>query len=328
MAGRWLHPHPRHLGEGLGGPQRRLRANPNFETSGAHQTPGPIEPVVGQAMNQLSIGNCPAVQRVAKSWKPQDWNRARERAHRAYARKVKDIADAAATGLRVNRFIRNFLGDPEVRLSAALRALGGHPGPHEAFALRDQINCWATDYPPVSWYPKRKSSGGFRPICRLPPTLKATHYMVAAIIGAQRGEAETLFGIPGRGIANAMVGLKALQNRGFVHLARTDIVNCFQSIDPDSLYQLPLPTEVIRQTLDYRTLKFTRDHHQFASPAQSGGISLVRDQYHNASGPTGLLQGSFWRGYLRAYPRQKMPGSWFVLTTSLLRPEPPTKAGR
>ncbi|MFN3722862.1 MAG: hypothetical protein ACK4VZ_07460 [Paracoccaceae bacterium] len=260
-------------------------------------------------MDQLSIGNCHSVQRVAKSGTAQQWNQDREHAHRVYANKLEDITNAAASGKRVNHAIRNFLGNPKVRLSAALRALGGQPGPKETLALWDQINCWATNCSPVFWYPKRKSSGGTRPICVLPPTLKAKHYMLASVIGALLPDTETLFGIPGRGIADALVELKALQCRGFSHLAKTDIVNCFQSIDPDTLFQLPLPMEVIRQTLDHRNLTFTRDQNQFASQAHSGNSSLVRTQHHNASGPSGLLQGSPASGIILARLLQGIPTS-------------------
>lgn len=250
-----------------------------------------------------------ALQPVAKEWAAPDWHRERERAHRIFKQHAEAIANAPANGKKISRTVRDFLGDPKVRLSAALRALGGQPEPAEAFALRNRLNLWAGSYPPVVWYPKKKSSGGFRPICILPPALKAAHYMLGTIIGALLPDTRTLYGIPGRGVADALRELKALQNTGFVHLAKTDIVDCFQSIDPDALYQLPLPMEVTRQTLDYRNLTFTGERDTQGARAFAGNPSRVYGHPHKASGPTGLLQGSPASSIILAWLLKDIPTS-------------------
>lgn len=257
----------------------------------------------------FSPPSAPTLQPVAKEWTAQAWNRKKDSVHRAFQRHARNIAGAPENGIRLVRAVHDFLGDPETRLSAALRALGGEPGPEEAFALRDRVNRWAGGYAPVVWYPKTKSNGDFRPICILPPALKAAHYMLSAVIGARLPETRTLYGIPGRGVADALRELKALQNAGFVHLAKTDIVNCFQSVDPDALYQLPLPMEVIRQTLDYRNLTFTGGMRQHASQAFAGCSPLVYGQSHKASGPTGLLQGSPASSVILAWLLKDIPTS-------------------
>jgi hypothetical protein len=250
-----------------------------------------------------------SVQPVAKTWTAQDWNRERERAHRAFNRKAAEIANASANGNATSRKVREFLGDSKDRLSAALRALGGQPESFEAFTLRNQINLWAEGYPPVNWYWKKKGSGGHRPICILPLALKAAHIMLAAVIRAVLPETSTLYGIPGRGVADAARNLKTLQNTGFVHLAKADVVNCFQAIDPDALYQLPLPMEVIRQTLDHRNLNIAGEADQ-NSCRQTGGCFLpAYGQSHKASGPSGLLQGSPASSIIFAWLLKNIPTS-------------------
>lgn len=260
-------------------------------------------------MDDMEMDHGTSVQRVARSWSSEDWNRKRERSHRAYALQVQGIADATANGNRLNRAVRKFLRDPEVRLSAALRVLEGDPSPQDAFALRNAVNCWGQSFPVVTWYPKPKSSGGFRPICILPDALKATHYMLASVIGALLPPTETLFGVPGRGSAEALLELKALQNSGFRHLAKTDIISCYQSVNPDSLYQLPLPEEVIRRTLDHRQMTFTRDRYRGLSQGSYRTSSLRLSRLHNASGPSGLLQGSPASAIILAWLLKGIPTS-------------------
>lgn len=240
----------------------------------------------------FSPPSAPTLQPVAKEWTAQKWNRQRNKAHRAFVAHVRAIANASANGTRSTRAVRAFLRDPEALLSAALRALGGEPGPEEAFALRDRLNLWSGTNEPVRWYLMSKQSGGYRHICILPPDLKAAHYMIGAAIAAQLPAVPTLYGIRHRGVADALRELKTLQNAGFFHLAKTDIRDCFQSVDPDALYQLPLPMEVIRRTLDHRNLTFAGAGNQNASQAIAGYSSSVYPPYHKASGPSGLLQGS------------------------------------
>ena len=257
----------------------------------------------------LSLPSAPPLQPVAKVRTVKEWSRDKDRAHRVFHSKATAIAQAPENGKKVKNAVREFLGDPNVRLSATLRALGRQPDPTEAFDLRNRVNCWATGYPPVVWYPKKKSSGGYRPICKLPPAMKAAHYMLAAIIDALLPETRTLYGIPGKGVADGLRELKALQNAGFVHLAKTDIVNCFQSVDPDTLYQLPLPMEVIRRTLDYRNLTFIGGANQNASQVFLGYSSCVYDRLHKASGPKGLLQGSPASSVILAWLLKDIPTS-------------------
>ncbi|MGA0615653.1 reverse transcriptase domain-containing protein [Paracoccus sp. KR1-242] len=221
------------------------------------------------------------------------WPRDQGKAHDIFARRKARIADRFAAGQRTNSDVRAFLNDRQVRLSAALRALGGKRSRQQADDLRDTVNAWPEASCPVLWFSKPKRVGGSRPICILPPNLKAVHYMIAAVIDAHMPRDGSLYGIPGTSRDGAARALKTLQNSGFSHLAKADIKDCFQSIDPDSLYQLPLPTEVIRRTLDHRSLTFTRTSD--ANARRSGAsFGYSRGSYVscNPSGPQGLMQGS------------------------------------
>ncbi len=80
--------------------------------------------------------------------------------------------------------------------------------------------------------------------------------MIAAAIAAQMPPSVPLYGILGASRDYAARAIKAIQNAGFTHLAKTDIRDCFQSVDPDALYSLPLPQEVIRTCLDPRNLTY------------------------------------------------------------------------
>lgn len=222
------------------------------------------------------------------------WPHDKGKAHENFTQSKGRLATLFATNQRTLPDVRSFLYDRQVRLSAALRALGGDPTRQQAYDLRDQVNAWAEAYSPVAWYPKPKRNGGSRLISVLPPDLKAVHYMIAAIIDAHMPFAPSLYGIPGASRDDAARALKTLQSSGFHHLAKADIRDCFPSINPDALYQLPLPKEVIRQTLDYRTMTFTRASDDgskgaFADCRHSRGVSYDN---RNPSGPQGLLQGS------------------------------------
>ncbi|PRY19288.1 reverse transcriptase (RNA-dependent DNA polymerase) [Aliiruegeria haliotis] len=241
----------------------------------------------GQSAQHLQM------QRVATPHTDREWRREHGRAYATYRKLAHAIAMATASGKRLNPVVRNFLRNPQVKMVAALKALGGETDRETIVALQSRINAWATDYLPIEWHFKRKPNGTQRPICILPPELKAVHYMVAEVIKQQFVGDATLFGVSGASRDDLARALKVLQNTGYVYLAQTDIVDCFQSIDPDALYQLPIPEEVTRQALDIRNLEaIHRDNHATSPvyrdyPSYRGHVIS-----HEASGPKGLMQGS------------------------------------
>ncbi|MDF3907263.1 reverse transcriptase domain-containing protein [Paracoccus sp. AS002] len=251
------------------------------------RTPCPVQPVATVRTKPSAPVQPVATQHDAR------WPRDQGKAHDIFARRKARIADLFAAGRRTMPDVRAFLNDRQVRLSATLRALGGDPSRQQAHDLLDGVNAWAEACSPVRWYAKQKRTGGSRPICILPPDLKAVHYMIAAVVGAQLPPSAALYGIPGASRDDAARDLKKLQNSGLRHLAKADIKDCFQSIDPDALYQLPLPKEVIRQTLDHRCMTFTESsERKMKGASANSGHSRVSCVPRNPSGPQGLLQGS------------------------------------
>ncbi|MEO1951786.1 hypothetical protein [Thioclava sp.] len=252
------------------------------------------------------------LQPVATSGRERHWRSEQGRAHGIFARKKARIAEVAATGRRkrVGSAVRDFLRDDEVKLSAALRAMGGNPDRTAAMQLRSRLNAWAKSYAPLGWEPALKSIGSLRPICkRIPLELKAVHYMLAAAVEAQFAPSVPLYGVPGYSREDAAFALKALQNAGFRHLAKTDIRDCYQNVNPDVLYQLPLPKEVIKHALDTRNLTFERlegqqDLRGSCGSYYSQGKTPTQDI---ASGPRGLMQGSPASGIILAWLLNDIP---------------------
>ncbi|SHK41947.1 hypothetical protein SAMN05444000_12842 [Shimia gijangensis] len=222
----------------------------------------------------------------------KQWNRIKDRAHRIFREKADAIGNATASGNRCQPVVRDFLRNPQVRLSATLRALGADANQETTFRTRECVSAWATEFPPVEWYIKAKPNGGNRIVCDLPPELKAVHYMLAEALHQQFCRSANVYGVSGASRDHAALDLKALQNSGHTYLAKTDIVECFPSIDPTALFQLPLPKEVIRRTLTIDNLMFTRKPDAKSVPYDVCGSTGDINDAHKASGPTGLLQGS------------------------------------
>ncbi|GGB31509.1 reverse transcriptase domain-containing protein [Allosediminivita pacifica] len=259
-----------------------------------------------------SQSECFPLQPVATPISERQWLSEQGRAHGVFTGKKARIAEVAATGKtkRIRAAVRDFLRDDQVKLSAALRTLGERPDRAVAMQLRDHVNAWAKSYAPIGWEPSLKSDGRVRPICkRIPPELKAVQYMLAAVVEAQFAPSAPVYGVPNHSREDAAYALKALQNQGFTHLAKTDIRDCYQNVSPDALYQLPLPKEVIKHALDTRNLTFEelggqQDPRGFHGSFFSQGSMTTQDI---ASGPRGLMQGSPASGIILAWMLNDIP---------------------
>lgn len=196
------------------------------------------------------------VQPVSKQQAAKTWERTKGRAHAGRVEAARRIITARETGKRLAPLVRQFLRGNAVRLSAVLRALPDDVDQQTAQQLEAITDPWKAAYEKISWHKKRKATGGTRPVCALPPDLKAAHYMIADALKAQFTPRAHIYGVTGRSRDDAARDLKDAQNAGLNYLAKLDIVDCFQSINPDSLYQLPLPKEVIRRALDTRNMRF------------------------------------------------------------------------
>ena len=249
------------------------------------------------------------VQPVARPGNVKGWPQKRGLAHQTFNEMSFAIATATASGKRMNPVVRDFLRNLKVRLSAAMRALGGEPDEKEAVELGKNVNAWADRYMPVTWYCTSKADGSSRPICILPPDLKAVHYMIAEVIGQQLERSDALYGVPGFSRDDAARNLNTLQSAGYVHLAKTDIVDCFQSINPSALYELPLPQEVTRRALDLRNLSFIENRDHRASQLSYSSSLCVHHGRHKASGPKGLMQGSPASNIILAWLLNSIPSA-------------------
>ncbi|MEP2897050.1 hypothetical protein [Roseibium sp.] len=222
----------------------------------------------------------------------RQWLRMREEADRT-VKKMYETTSGTSTNRKRKQLMRNFLRNPKAKLSAACKAIGGSPERDTVTELRKHVDPWQSEYPSITWYNKKKAKhdGSVRPICILPENLKAVHYMIAEVLKSQYERRDALYGITGHSRDDAAKEIKSLQAAGYVYLAKTDIINCFQTINPNSLYSLPLPKEVIKNALDLRHMNFT----QRIARTDLQGDSLrfcAHTDNHKASGPSGLMQGS------------------------------------
>lgn len=235
--------------------------------------------------------NAGDVQRVANP--DLAWEREKSRAHSIKARNLAALRELHADGGRINGEVRRILTHHDIRKSAALKALGRNARRDRAIHLANEFDAWRTHYPPVHWYKQRKAKGGYRPICRLPLELKAVHQLIADILSALFQPAPHMFGVTGKSRDAAARALKASQREGYVYSVKLDVVDCFQSIDPERLIQFPfpLPKEVIRRALDTRHMMFEE-----MEPRNVTTTNLFRSGYptpdQRTSGPQGLVQGS------------------------------------
>lgn len=231
------------------------------------------------------------VQPVSKQQAAKTWERAKGRAHAGRVEAVRQIITARETGKRLAPLVRQFLRGNAVRLSAVIRALPDDVDPQTAQQLEAITDPWKAAYERISWHQKRKATGGTRPVCVLPPDLKAVHYMIADALKAQFTARAHIYGVSGKSRDDAARDLKDAQNAGLKYLAKLDIVDCFQSINPDSLYQLPLPKEVIRRALDTRNMTFEEQEPRTETTINQP-LSGIPMHSQSESGPRGLLQGS------------------------------------
>lgn len=231
------------------------------------------------------------VQRGAKSTSAKQWKREVGLAHAARTKLANGLREKQARGERVQPYIRQYLSAAAARFCGALAALRGEPDRQTAEALAATVNPWREGYRPIRWHKHAKKNGGYRPICALPPDLKAVHYVIAGALKAAFVPNNHVYGVTGRGRDEAARHLKEAQNAGRPYLAKLDIVDCFQSINPDSLYQLPLPKEVIRRALDTRHMMFEEWEPQTGTTTNQR-LSGIPKHSHSESGPRGLLQGS------------------------------------
>lgn len=104
--------------------------------------------------------------------------------------------------------------------------------------------------------------------------------MIGSLIEAQFVPPQHFYGLRGRGRDQLIVKLLDILRGGFTEVIRCDIVNCFDSMNPEALTMLPLTEGVIKNTLYPPSL-------QLVMKAEKGNASEnCLDRYFSA--PSGL----------------------------------------
>lgn len=230
-------------------------------------------------------------------------------AHAKAVRLAQEVANASASGRRVSPKLRNAIRHPQAKLSASLKVIGSAQSRDAAKELARRISPWTESYEAIRWHAKEKSSGGERYICKLPAELKAVHYLLKRPLEKLLVPAPNIYGVKGRSRDDLALEIKELQNQGFNCIAVSDIVNCYQSIPPDTVYQLPLPKEVIRRTLDLRYQTLLEDERGGKSKSRPRNTILHDDTPQKARGPKGLMQGSPLSSLILAWVLNGIPSS-------------------
>lgn len=247
----------------------------------------------------------------------REWLSEQGRAHSKAADMAMCLRNASWSGQRMWPVWRNYLRNPQVRLSGALRALGGNPSREKAIALRDGLNPMVEKCSKIVWHSLKKDSGGERYICTLPPELKAMHYMLKRPLENLFERDGNMFGVKDFSRDDLAGEVKDLQNQGFTSIAITDVVNCYQAVNADAVNEqiLPLPKEVIRNTLDLRNHTLVRNqrteyqNRSFDSLPFYDTTHKARGPSLEARGPKGLMQGSPISGIILAWLLNGIPTS-------------------
>lgn len=234
-----------------------------------------------------------AMQRVAQD---KAWKRHQNRVHNMRKRLVAQIeASRDRSPAHTKKLIRKLQKDRNISQSYALKSVP--EGTPKSVVRRIAKSSMRADNPEVVryWHVPRKR-GAPRPVCSLPPVLKAKHRRLTDTIVAQLRLHPSIYGASSMAYGenkllnhdkDAAAGRAAqLISDGWI-VAESDIADCFQSFNPDGLYSLTslnIREEEIRQTLDYRKLRF-----EYVPRTETG---LSSNTPTERSGPRGLLQGS------------------------------------
>lgn len=207
--------------------------------------------------------------------------------HQAIAgQQLSRLAAASSAGLRgrAHRLRRSYLNLRSSKIIASARALRGSPTIDEVAELASGIDPFSVHSDPVPWRWALKRSGrGIRPVCSLPPRLKAAHYLIQDILRAELPSSSRFFDIRGRGRDRQAREIAAAIDQGLTWCFVGDLTDCFQSVEANAFgAALPLPRSVIANCMDIRNLNMV-----LRNSSSSSGQSAPQ-----WNGPRGLLQGS------------------------------------
>lgn len=161
--------------------------------------------------------------------------------------------------------------------------------PETLFRLAKRLNVLSPRPRPIGWRFKERRSGSLRIVCNFPLEYRVSHLLALNLIRAQVEPRGHIFGWRGRGRDRAVAAIAhALRTHGQCVLV-ADVRKCFEHVAVDVLYDLDLlPSELIRNALDCRSLTFRR---YGDVPRQRNGMPYGREELER-TGPRGLMEGS------------------------------------
>lgn len=111
----------------------------------------------------------------------------------------------------------------------------------------------------VDWRPKKRTTTGFRKICRLSDNLKMWHRMAKELVEAQHQPKEHIGDWKGRGRDWQVKKIAASINSNEQFIVVADVCRAFPSVNLDAIYELNyLPEALVRRAIDSRSLRFSR----------------------------------------------------------------------
>lgn len=213
---------------------------------------------------------------------------------RAYALILADrrkaLVNLEGIGNRRELFSRqmDYAHSRAAKMYAARRVLPSTALPVlECFA--ESLKPGARNNEPVVWKSLPKKTGaGRRPVCILPPLLKAKQYIILDLINASASPPAHIFDAPHKGVDHAIGRVIRALEDGYDWCWAGDIRDCFQHVAPSALrHRLPLASTLVRYNLDTRSLKFVYSGGVRCSERSHKVVEVIR-----RTGPAGLLQGA------------------------------------
>lgn len=198
---------------------------------------------------------------------------------------------ARASGKRRQRLVRQHLRGLPARVHAASRVLGSGADPEAIEALATTIDPFKRQAGTVRYRLILKPKGGHRTVCLLPNRHKAASLMVKDVLEAQLIPPEYAYQVRGRGRDREAKAIADAIENGLKWCFVGDVRSCFDSVNPEALYRLPIPRSVVQHVLDTREIRFSRIHERTEVQASSG-TSLTSHASIDRGSPHGLMQGS------------------------------------
>jgi hypothetical protein len=207
--------------------------------------------------------------------------------------------------------IREYLTSGPAKWWAAYRVFGANAETQAVLELVRRVNAFAICPEPVEYWRVPKRNGGFRELCALPLPLKATNYMVKDVLEATLQPGAHLYAVRGKGRDREAREIKRVLDSGYEFAFVGDIRSCFACVQPNALYDLPLPQTVIRCTLDYRSMTFRHNQRKEDddTPCRAHECALHNASLPQRNGPHGLLPGSPSSNLVLAWLLNDLPAS-------------------